>query len=187
MDYSGGESSGSNHYRISGGLRRRCLHWRLFERRNSCIGSGISVLQLSGQCSSARCQDRRDTLEDLRHAGQRWADRTNTAAARCGNHLRLIQHAARSSSAPATTTPYPQTWKRARTQLLSADCTAADDFFDTALALDLKTGQIKWAKKLQTFDTWTVACLTSSGPNQNCPVRSSPDFDLGGSGPNLRG
>jgi polyvinyl alcohol dehydrogenase (cytochrome) len=25
-------------------------------------------------------------------------------------HLRLIQHAARSSSAPATTTPYPQTW-----------------------------------------------------------------------------
>jgi polyvinyl alcohol dehydrogenase (cytochrome) len=68
-----------------------------------------------------------------------------------------------------------------------ADCTAADDFFDAALALDLKTGQIKWAKKLQTFDTWTVACLTSSGQNPNCPVPSSPDFDLGGSGPNLLG
>jgi polyvinyl alcohol dehydrogenase (cytochrome) len=69
----------------------------------------------------------------------------------------------------------------------TADCTAPDDFFDTALALDLRTGQVKWATKLQTFDTWTVACLTSSGPNPNCPVPSSPDFDLGGSGPNLLG
>ncbi len=68
-----------------------------------------------------------------------------------------------------------------------ADCTAPNDFFDTALALDLKTGQVKWARKLQTFDTWTVACLTASGTNPNCPVPSSPDFDLGGSGPNLLG
>src|SRR6266498_194170 len=69
----------------------------------------------------------------------------------------------------------------------TANCTAPDDFFDTALALDLKTGQVKWSKKLQGFDTWTVACITSSGPNPNCPVPSSPDFDLGGAGPNLVG
>ena len=69
----------------------------------------------------------------------------------------------------------------------TADCAAPDDFFDTALALDLKTGQVKWAKRLQGSDTWTVACLTSSGPNPNCPVPSSPDFDLGGAGPNLVG
>src|SRR5246127_4247435 len=69
----------------------------------------------------------------------------------------------------------------------TANCTAPDDFFDAALGLDLKTGQVKWSKKLQGFDTWTVACLTSSGPNPNCPVPSSPDFDLGGSGPNLVG
>src|SRR5467141_2416497 len=69
----------------------------------------------------------------------------------------------------------------------TANCTAPDDFFDTAFALELKTGRIKWAKKLQGFDTWTVACLTSSGPNPNCPVPSSPDFDLGGAGPNLVG
>jgi polyvinyl alcohol dehydrogenase (cytochrome) len=69
----------------------------------------------------------------------------------------------------------------------TADCTAPDDFFDAALGLDLKTGQVKWSKKLQGFDTWTVACLTSTGPNPNCPVPSSPDFDLGGSGPNLVG
>jgi polyvinyl alcohol dehydrogenase (cytochrome) len=69
----------------------------------------------------------------------------------------------------------------------TADCTAPDDLFDAALGLDLKTGQVKWSKKLQGFDTWTVACITSSGPNPNCPVPSSPDFDLGGAGPNLVG
>jgi len=69
----------------------------------------------------------------------------------------------------------------------NANCTAPDDFFDAALGLDLKTGQVKWSKKLQGSDTWTVACITSSGTNPNCPVPSSPDFDLGGSGPNLVG
>jgi polyvinyl alcohol dehydrogenase (cytochrome) len=69
----------------------------------------------------------------------------------------------------------------------TANCAAADDFFDAALALDLKTGQVKWAKRLQGLDTWTVACLTPTGPKANCPVPTSPDFDLGGSGPNLLG
>src|SRR6266567_2305498 len=69
----------------------------------------------------------------------------------------------------------------------TANCAAADDFFDAALALDLKTGQIKWSKRLQGLDTWTVACLTPTGPKANCPVPTSPDFDLGGSGPNLVG
>jgi polyvinyl alcohol dehydrogenase (cytochrome) len=69
----------------------------------------------------------------------------------------------------------------------TASCAAADDFFDAALALDLKTGRIKWAKRLQGSDTFTAACLTPAGTNPNCPVPSSPDFDLGGSGPNLVG
>jgi len=69
----------------------------------------------------------------------------------------------------------------------TANCVSADDFFDTALALDLKTGHIKWAKRLQGFDTWTVACIRSTGTNPNCPVPTSPDFDLGGAGPNLLG
>ncbi len=67
------------------------------------------------------------------------------------------------------------------------DCTALDDYFDSVLALDLKTGQIKWARKAQEFDTWTVACLTQKDPNKNCEVPASPDFDFGGSGPNLVG
>ncbi len=49
----------------------------------------------------------------------------------------------------------------------TANCAAADDFFDAALALDLKTGQVKWAKRLQGLDTWTVACLTPTGPVGN--------------------
>lgn len=68
-----------------------------------------------------------------------------------------------------------------------SQCTAADDYFDTALALDLKTGQVKWAKGLQTIDTWNGACTEPPYPNVNCPVPSSPDLDLGGSGPNLVG
>ncbi len=31
-------------------------------------------------------------------------------------------------------------------------CLAPDDFFDTAMALDLKNGHVKWASKLQGFD-----------------------------------
>jgi polyvinyl alcohol dehydrogenase (cytochrome) len=37
---------------------------------------------------------------------------------------------------------------------------------------------------LQGFDTWTVACIRNPNP-VSCPVPASPDYDLGGSGPNL--
>jgi polyvinyl alcohol dehydrogenase (cytochrome) len=71
----------------------------------------------------------------------------------------------------------------------TANCAAADDFFDTALALDLKSGQIKWSKKLQSIDTFTGTCgFGAARPtpgNPNCPVPNSQDFDFGGAGPNL--
>ncbi|HZU24489.1 MAG TPA: PQQ-binding-like beta-propeller repeat protein [Bryobacteraceae bacterium] len=60
-------------------------------------------------------------------------------------------------------------------------CIAADDHFDSALALDMRTGHVKWAKRLQGFDIWTVACLTNTNPVA-CPVPESPDYDMGGSG-----
>jgi polyvinyl alcohol dehydrogenase (cytochrome) len=73
----------------------------------------------------------------------------------------------------------------------TANCAAANDFFDTALALDLKGGQIKWSKRLQGIDTFTGACGFGTGSqpsaNPNCPVPTSPDFDFGGAGPNLLG
>ena len=63
-------------------------------------------------------------------------------------------------------------------------CFAADDYFDSALALDLQTGKVKWSRRLQGLDVWTVACGKNPTP-VSCPLPSSPDFDLSGSGPNL--
>jgi polyvinyl alcohol dehydrogenase (cytochrome) len=65
-----------------------------------------------------------------------------------------------------------------------ADCTAPDDYFDTAMALDLKSGRIRWSYKVGTYDAWTVACFFNP-PLANCPSPAGPDWDLGGSGPNL--
>jgi polyvinyl alcohol dehydrogenase (cytochrome) len=62
----------------------------------------------------------------------------------------------------------------------NAPCASPDDHFDSVMALDLKTGRIKWAAGPQAFDTFTGAC-------PSCPVPASPDFDFGGSGPNLIG
>ncbi len=67
-----------------------------------------------------------------------------------------------------------------------ANCTAPDDHFDTAMALDLTTGAIKWATGLESYDAWTVACLFPP-PGVNCPAPHGPDYDLGGAGPNLLG
>src|SRR6266436_799378 len=73
----------------------------------------------------------------------------------------------------------------------TANCAAADDFFDAALALDLKSGQIKWSKRLQGIDTFTGTCgFGAARPapgTPNCAVPDSQDFDFGGAGPNLLG
>jgi len=66
------------------------------------------------------------------------------------------------------------------------NCTAANDFFETLLSLDLRTGAVKWGLKASAFDAWTVACL-SSPAGANCPSPAGPDFDFSGSGPNLVG
>jgi len=66
----------------------------------------------------------------------------------------------------------------------NAECTAPDDLFDTALALDLKDGHIRWQKRLMSYDVWTVPCIVP-GFEQLCPSPAGPDYDLGGSGPNL--
>jgi polyvinyl alcohol dehydrogenase (cytochrome) len=68
------------------------------------------------------------------------------------------------------------------TKTPNPNCTAPDDYFNTVLALNLTTGAIKWARKIDFFDAWTVACLTGG---TNCPAPAGPDFDFPGSGPNL--
>lgn len=58
-----------------------------------------------------------------------------------------------------------------------AACLPADNFFDSIMALDLKTGAVKWATKALPFDSWTVACLF--GPEENCTSPTGPDLDFG--------
>ncbi len=66
----------------------------------------------------------------------------------------------------------------------NADCTAPDDLFDTALALDLRDGHIRWSRRLLKYDVWTVPCIVP-GFEAFCPSPAGPDYDLGGSGPNI--
>jgi polyvinyl alcohol dehydrogenase (cytochrome) len=74
-------------------------------------------------------------------------------------------------------------------------CTDPEDFFDSVVALDLDTGKIKWAHRALSYDAWNVNCIETITPppnfsiafmpGPNCPVPSGPDYDFGGSGPNL--
>jgi polyvinyl alcohol dehydrogenase (cytochrome) len=65
-----------------------------------------------------------------------------------------------------------------------ASCFDPTDFFDTELGLDLHSGAIRWSRQLQGSDIWTVACINAMA-GVTCPSPTGPDFDLGGSGPNL--
>lgn len=67
---------------------------------------------------------------------------------------------------------------------LSDTCVPEDDYSDTALALDLKTGAVRWSRRLEGYDAWTIACK-SVVVNPNCPVPHGGDNDLSGAGPNL--
>ena len=47
---------------------------------------------------------------------------------------------------------------------------------DAVLALDLKTGRIRWSRQLLAGDAFNTACSVK-GPN--CPAENGPDFDFG--------
>ena len=60
-------------------------------------------------------------------------------------------------------------------------CLAADNYFDAVVALDLKTGAVKWGTSVIPFDTWNVACFFGfpGVDPTNCPEAQGPDFDFG--------
>lgn len=58
-------------------------------------------------------------------------------------------------------------------------CLPADNHFDSVLALDMKTGAVKWATRALGFDAWTVDCFPFLGDGSNCPDPAGPDFDFG--------
>ena len=60
-------------------------------------------------------------------------------------------------------------------------CIAAGNHIDSILALDLKTGAIRWATAALPFDAWTVQCIFGIFPENapNCPEPAGPDYDFG--------
>ncbi len=60
-----------------------------------------------------------------------------------------------------------------------AACSPGDNLFDSILALDMKSGAIKWATRAIPFDAWTVDCLPFLGDGDNCPEPAGPDYDFG--------
>jgi polyvinyl alcohol dehydrogenase (cytochrome) len=63
-------------------------------------------------------------------------------------------------------------------------CIAPDDHFDSVLAVDLKTGAVRWATKMLPYDAWTVDCIPGFGNLAECPNPAGPDYDFG-QGPSL--
>jgi polyvinyl alcohol dehydrogenase (cytochrome) len=57
------------------------------------------------------------------------------------------------------------------------------NYFDSVLALDLKTGAIQWAQKVLRYDAWNFACLAKVIPlnpiTLACPKPSGGDYDFG--------
>jgi len=76
----------------------------------------------------------------------------------------------------------------------AAQCNSPANHVDAVLALNTKTGAIKWAYHAvnwnQPFavngsDDWNVACLVGFAPGQgNCPTSAGPDYDFA-SAPNI--
>lgn len=60
-----------------------------------------------------------------------------------------------------------------------AACLPEDDHFDSVVALDMKTGAIRWATRAIPYDAWTVDCIPFIGDGDNCPSPAGPDFDFG--------
>jgi len=52
---------------------------------------------------------------------------------------------------------------------------------DAVVALDLKTGKLRWAKQVTPRDTYVVGCGANAPSRDNCPDDMGPDFDFGNS------
>lgn len=60
-----------------------------------------------------------------------------------------------------------------------AACLPADDHFDSVLALDMRTGAVRWATRAIPYDAWTVDCIPFFGDGDLCPSPAGPDYDFG--------
>jgi polyvinyl alcohol dehydrogenase (cytochrome) len=58
-------------------------------------------------------------------------------------------------------------------------CLDPQDLLDAMLSLDPDTGKIKWSRRLEGVDTFTVSCVVNTSAGIPCPDNSGPDFDFG--------
>lgn len=64
-------------------------------------------------------------------------------------------------------------------------CLPDDNYFDSVVALDLDTGAVRWATRVQSYDSFNLACGAPGSTDEgNCPSPTGPDYDLG-AGSNL--
>ncbi|GAB3986198.1 PQQ-binding-like beta-propeller repeat protein [Actinoallomurus acanthiterrae] len=57
-------------------------------------------------------------------------------------------------------------------------CFSPDNHMDSIIALDLRTGKLRWATGAKSFDSWNSGCLPGAPPN-NCAPDHGPDADFG--------
>lgn len=65
-----------------------------------------------------------------------------------------------------------------------AACVPASNMFDAIVALDNKTGAVKWSTRALPSDAWNLACGIPGfpgfeDPTPDCPEGAGPDFDFG--------
>ncbi|NKB39082.1 MAG: PQQ-binding-like beta-propeller repeat protein [Gammaproteobacteria bacterium] len=54
----------------------------------------------------------------------------------------------------------------------------SQDTSDALLAMDIKSGEIKWARQTTKGDAWNVACFPFVPSHANCPEEDGPDVDF---------
>ncbi len=52
---------------------------------------------------------------------------------------------------------------------------------DAVIALDMKTGAVKWVNQTTPNDLWTMGCRPQNPDNPSCPATLGPDFDFSAS------
>ena len=52
---------------------------------------------------------------------------------------------------------------------------------DAIIALDMKSGTIKWVNQTTPNDNWTLGCRPENPDNPNCPAKMGPDHDFSAS------
>lgn len=58
----------------------------------------------------------------------------------------------------------------------ASQCLSPGDHIDSVIALNMYTGQVKWANGAGQYDTWNLACV--EGSPTNCPPDAGHDYDF---------